>query len=163
MSLCMDRRGVQIDARNIDSDRILMTWKLPLTEIVVDFYDKLKSMTSGYASFDYEESGYEESNLVKVNYTLSFQLSCDSNKGLGLNIHVTACLHVRPAYMHTRFSMHFRSRSRIQMQNDSAVYRTNFHALSNGGLVFPVSSILCTGKWIRAKTIHRSCASIFSI
>ena len=66
MSLCMDRRGVQMDARNIDSDRLLLTWKLPLTEIVVDFYDKLKSMTSGYASFDYEESGYEESNLVKV-------------------------------------------------------------------------------------------------
>jgi len=43
-----------------------MTFKLPLNEIVVDFYDKLKSITSGYASFDYEELGFEQTSLVKV-------------------------------------------------------------------------------------------------
>jgi len=66
----MERRGVQQEARNIDSDRLLITYKLPLNEIVVDFYDKLKSITSGYASFDYEELGYEESHLVKVRVSI---------------------------------------------------------------------------------------------
>jgi len=66
LSLCMSRRGIQLDSKNIDTDRILMTFKLPLTEIVVDFYDKLKSLTSGYASFDYEEAGYERSDMLRV-------------------------------------------------------------------------------------------------
>ncbi len=66
IALCMDRRGVQNDSRNMDNERIIMTFKLPLNEIVVDFYDKLKSITSGYASFDYEELGYEVSSLTKV-------------------------------------------------------------------------------------------------
>ncbi|CAL8073078.1 unnamed protein product [Orchesella dallaii] len=74
MSLCMDRRGVQRDSRNIDSERIMMTFKLPLNEIVVDFYDKLKSITSGYASFDYEELGYEPSNLTIMDILLNGDL-----------------------------------------------------------------------------------------
>lgn len=68
----MERRGVQTTSKNLDSERLLITFKLPLVEIVVDFYDKLKSITSGYASFDYEELGYESSNLTKVNYLLCF-------------------------------------------------------------------------------------------
>lgn len=70
IGLCVERRGVQKDSKNIDSDRLLMTFKLPLNEIVVDFYDKLKSLTSGYASFDYEELGYEPSSLVKVIFAI---------------------------------------------------------------------------------------------
>lgn len=66
ISLCLDRRGIQKESRNLDSERVIMTFKLPLNEIVVDFYDKLKHLTSGYASFDYEELGYEKSNLAKV-------------------------------------------------------------------------------------------------
>lgn len=66
MSLCMERRGVQKGLKSLSSDRMILTFKLPLNEIIVDFFDKLKSMTSGYASFDYEESGYEVSSLVKV-------------------------------------------------------------------------------------------------
>lgn len=64
----MDRRGLQLDSKSIDPQlgRTLITFRLPLIEIVVDFYDKLKSITSGYASFDYEEIGYEPSSLVKV-------------------------------------------------------------------------------------------------
>jgi translation elongation factor EF-4 len=66
ISLCHDRRGIQKESKNLDSERLLVTFKLPLVEIVVDFYDKLKSLTSGYASFDYEELGYEPSHLTKL-------------------------------------------------------------------------------------------------
>lgn len=66
ISLANDRRGIQVDSKNIDNTRVMMQFKLPLNEIAVDFYDSLKCISSGYASFDYEESGYEPSNLVKV-------------------------------------------------------------------------------------------------
>lgn len=66
LSLCLERRGVQVDSRNIDNTRVIMKFKLPLNEIAVDFYDVLKSISSGYASFDYEESDYQASNIVKV-------------------------------------------------------------------------------------------------
>jgi translation elongation factor EF-4 len=50
----------------MDETRVLMKYRLPLAEVVTDFYDELKSRTSGYATFDYEENGYEVSDLVKV-------------------------------------------------------------------------------------------------
>lgn len=68
-SLAFERRGKQVDSKNIDNNRVLLQFKFPLNEIVVDFYDSLKSISSGYASFDYEESGFETSNVVKVNVT----------------------------------------------------------------------------------------------
>lgn len=65
IKLCTDRRGIQ---KNLSyaGDRAILTYRLPLNEIVYDFYDKLKSFTKGYASFDWEVDGYEESRLVKV-------------------------------------------------------------------------------------------------
>lgn len=68
MSLCMERRGVQRTSTNIDNDRIMVQYDLPLCEIILDFHDALKSITSGYASFDYEDNGYVPSNLVKVSH-----------------------------------------------------------------------------------------------
>lgn len=50
----------------VDETRVMMKYRIPLAEVVTDFYDELKSRSSGYASFDYEEGGYEESDLVKV-------------------------------------------------------------------------------------------------
>lgn len=67
IGLCVERRGIQKTSSNIDNDRIMMTYVLPLNEIVLDFYDKLKALSSGYASFDYEDHGYHSSNIVKVN------------------------------------------------------------------------------------------------
>lgn len=55
----------------MDETRVMMKYRLPLAEIVTDFYDELKSRSSGYASFDYEEAGYEDSDLVKVCYKYS--------------------------------------------------------------------------------------------
>jgi len=71
VSLAIERRGVQIDSKNIDNSRIIMQFKFPMNEIAVDFYDALKSVSSGYASFDYEENGYEQSDIVKLNVMLN--------------------------------------------------------------------------------------------
>ncbi|CAO2820902.1 unnamed protein product [Amaranthus hypochondriacus] len=73
ITLCSDRRGVQLEYSFIDSQRALMKYQLPLREIVVDFYDQLKSITSGYASFDYEDSEYQASDLVKLDILLNGQ------------------------------------------------------------------------------------------
>lgn len=62
----MSKRGIQKSSTNIDNTRILLQYLLPLNEIVIDFHDMLKSITSGFGSFSYEDHGYEMSNLVKV-------------------------------------------------------------------------------------------------
>jgi translation elongation factor EF-4 len=62
----MERRGTQESSINIDNHYVMMQFLLPLNEIVVDFHDHLKSISSGYASFDYEEHGFVPSKLVKV-------------------------------------------------------------------------------------------------
>lgn len=66
IGLCVDRRGVQKTSINIDERRVMMTVFMPLSEIVLDFHDQLKSISSGYASFDYEPQGYHTSSIVKM-------------------------------------------------------------------------------------------------
>ncbi len=65
LKLCQDRRGVQIDLTYAGS-RAMLVYRLPLNEVVFDFYDRLKSLSKGYASFDYELDGYSENDLVKL-------------------------------------------------------------------------------------------------
>ncbi len=71
MKLCMDRRGVYKNTTYIDPKRADIRFELPLAEIVFDFFDKLKSLTRGYASFDYEYLDYRESELVKLDILLN--------------------------------------------------------------------------------------------
>lgn len=66
MSLGMDKRGVCVKTETMDARRLLLTYRLPLNEIITDFNDKLKSITKGYGSFDYEFDGYEESDIIKL-------------------------------------------------------------------------------------------------
>ncbi|MDH4163445.1 MAG: translation elongation factor 4 [Nitrospirota bacterium] len=71
IALCQERRGIQKDITYITRDRVQIHYELPLNEIVMDFYDRLKSLTKGYASLDYEISGYVESDLVKLDMLLN--------------------------------------------------------------------------------------------
>lgn len=71
IGLCVDKRGIQQSCSNIDDNRMMLKYFLPLSEIVMDFHDKLKALSSGYASFDYEPQGYFSSNIVKLNIHLN--------------------------------------------------------------------------------------------
>ncbi|MBR4835962.1 MAG: translation elongation factor 4, partial [Clostridia bacterium] len=71
MDLCQERRGVFIDMKYIDTERVELHYELPLNEIIYDFFDALKSRTKGYASLDYELKGYKQSKLVKLDFMLN--------------------------------------------------------------------------------------------
>jgi GTP-binding protein LepA len=71
LQLCQDRRGEQKEMRYLGETRVMVTYELPLSEIVVDFYDRLKSMTRGYASMDYEYLDFRASNLVKLDLLIN--------------------------------------------------------------------------------------------
>jgi len=71
MELCQEKRGTYISTDYIDNTRVNIHYEIPLSEIVYDFFDKLKSYTKGYASFDYELIGYKESDLVKMDVMLN--------------------------------------------------------------------------------------------
>ena len=71
MKLCLEKRGVLINQHYLTADRLELTYEMPLSEIVFDFYDKLKSISKGYASFDYHVIGFKEAKLVKLDILLN--------------------------------------------------------------------------------------------
>ncbi len=71
MTLCIEKRGVLKNQVYLTSDRVELTFEMPLSEIVFDFYDKLKSISRGYASFDYHIQGYQQASLVKLDILLN--------------------------------------------------------------------------------------------
>ncbi len=74
MELAQERRGIYKDMTYIDEGRVMLTYELPLNEIIYDFFDALKSRTKGYASLDYEMLGYRESDLVKLDIMLNGEI-----------------------------------------------------------------------------------------
>ena len=71
LKLCEGKRGTQLGMEYISKDRVILRYKMPLNEMVLDFHDKLKSISRGYASMDYEWGGYEEADLVKMDILLN--------------------------------------------------------------------------------------------
>ncbi len=71
MSLCMDKRGILINQIYLTTDRVELTFDMPLSEVVFDFFDRLKTISRGYASLDYEYKGYEPGNMVKLDIMLN--------------------------------------------------------------------------------------------
>jgi len=94
MTLCQEKRGIHKNTSFIDTTRAVISYELPLAEVVMDFFDKLKSATKGYASLDYEPMGYQEGHIVKVDIllnnepvdALSFMVHRDKaeNRGRGI-------------------------------------------------------------------------------
>ncbi|MGY3051973.1 GTP-binding protein LepA [Pedobacter sp. UYEF25] len=71
MSLCIQKRGIIVNQSYLTSDRVELTFEMPMGEIVFDFYDKLKTISKGYASFDYHQMGYKKSDLVRLDMLLN--------------------------------------------------------------------------------------------
>ncbi len=71
MDLCQDRRGVFVDMKHLDERRTVLVYELPLAEILTDFFDQLKSRSRGYATLDYEQTGYREGDLVRLDIKLA--------------------------------------------------------------------------------------------
>lgn len=75
--LCREKRGVEKLNKTIGNDRLMLHYIMPLNEVILDFHDSLKSISSGYASFDYEDYDYQLSDIVKViNFYYDFNLAC---------------------------------------------------------------------------------------
>ena len=74
MELCQNKRGNYVSMEYIDAKRVNIHYEIPLSEVVYDFFDKLKSYTKGYASFDYDFIGYKSSNLVKMDILLNGEI-----------------------------------------------------------------------------------------
>ena len=74
MKLCIDKRGVMKNQHYLPNNRVEITFDMPLAEIVFDFYDKLKSISKGYASFDYYQTGYKPANLVRLDILLNGEM-----------------------------------------------------------------------------------------
>lgn len=82
LNLCLEKRGTEHSIKDVGHDRTMFQFLLPLNEIIVDLHDTLKRVTSGYGTFDYEDYGYELTDIVKViriiilvfnNYALKFE------------------------------------------------------------------------------------------
>ncbi len=71
MSLCTEKRGIQVNMQYLDEKRVEIIYEMPLAEVLFDFYDRLKSCTRGYASFDYELIGYRDTDLVKIDILIN--------------------------------------------------------------------------------------------
>ena len=74
MTLCIEKRGTLKNQNYLTSDRVEITFEMPLSEIVFDFYDKLKSISKGYASFDYHQTGYQKATLVRLDILLNGEM-----------------------------------------------------------------------------------------
>jgi GTP-binding protein LepA len=77
MALCEERRGVQHDIQYASHDRVMLVYRLPLAEVVYDFYDRLKSVSRGYASVDYELTGYAPADLIRLDILINTEI-CDA-------------------------------------------------------------------------------------
>jgi GTP-binding protein LepA len=71
LNLCIEKRGVQRELKYLTANRVMVVYELPLNEIVMDFFDRLKSITRGYASLDYEQLDFRESQLVRLNVLIN--------------------------------------------------------------------------------------------
>jgi GTP-binding protein LepA len=71
LKLCEDKRGVQVKMDYVTEKKVMIEYRIPMNEIVMDFYDRLKSVTKGYASMEYEVVGFEEADLVKLDVLIN--------------------------------------------------------------------------------------------
>ncbi|HIJ59278.1 MAG TPA: elongation factor 4 [Nitrospirae bacterium] len=128
LELCQEKRGTQKDFSYLSKDRIMVTYEIPLNEILWDFYDKLKSVSKGYASMDYEFMGYKPSELVK----LDILINGDTIDALSMIIHKDKAYYKARAVVETLRSVIPRQLFEIYIQGaigGKIIARENIKAL----------------------------------
>ncbi|KAM9470909.1 translation factor Guf1, mitochondrial isoform 1-T1 [Clarias gariepinus] len=139
MSLCQSRRAIQKNMVYIDDHRVMMQYLFPLNEIVVDFYDDLKSMSSGYASFDYEEAGYEPAELIKIDFLLNGkpveELTTIVHKDRAYNTGKAMCVRLQESIPRQMFEIAIQAAigSKVIARETIKAYRKNVLAKCYGG------------------------------
>ncbi|XP_012945001.1 translation factor GUF1, mitochondrial isoform X2 [Aplysia californica] len=137
--LCLDRRGRITDQSYIDDKRVMFQVNFPLAEILVDFFDELKSISSGYASFDYEDAGYEISDLVKLEFYLNgkdveeLTLICHVSRARDLARQV--CLKLKDTIPRQQFAISVQGKvnAKVLAREDIKAYRKDVTAKCYGG------------------------------
>ncbi len=139
MDLCQNKRGVFINMQYIDDKRVNLLYEMPLNEIVYDFFDKLKSQTKGYASFDYEFSEYKPSALVKMDIMLNGDtvdaLSTIVHKDFAYNRGKIICEKLKDIIPKHQFEIPVQAviNNRVIARSDIKAYRKNVLAKCYGG------------------------------
>ena len=139
MDLCQNKRGIFINMQYIDDKRVDITYEMPLSEIVYDFFDKLKSQTRGYASFDYEFAEYKASALVKMDIMLNGDtvdaLSTIVHKDFAYNRGKVICEKLKDIIPKHQFEIPVQAmiNNRVIARSDIKAYRKNVLAKCYGG------------------------------
>jgi len=139
MDLCQNKRGIFNNMQYIDDKRVNITYEMPLSEIVYDFFDKLKSQTRGYASFDYEFAEYKASSLVKMDIMLNGDtvdaLSTIVHKDFAYNRGKIICEKLKDIIPKHQFEIPVQAmiNNRVIARSDIKAYRKNVLAKCYGG------------------------------
>ena len=139
LKLVEERRGTQKGFEYLSTERVLLTYELPLNEIVMDFHDRLKSISRGYASFDYQPSGYQASDLVKVDLFVAGEpvdaLSFISHRDQAFHRGRTLCEKMRKLIPRQMFEVAIQASigSRVIARENVAPLRKNVLAKCYGG------------------------------
>ncbi|MCR5307891.1 MAG: translation elongation factor 4 [bacterium] len=139
MDLCQNKRGIFLNMQYIDDKRVNLSYEMPLSEIVYDFFDKLKSQTRGYASFDYEFSEYKQSALVKMDIMLNGDtvdaLSTIVHKDFAYNRGKIICEKLKEIIPKHQFEIPVQAtiNNRVIARSDIKAYRKNVLAKCYGG------------------------------
>jgi GTP-binding protein LepA len=139
MKLCMDRRGIYKTTTYLDPTRADITYEFPLSEIIFDFYDKLKSLTRGYASLDYEYLDYRESDLVKLDILLNGEpvdaLSTIVHRDKSFNMGQKLCSKLKELIPRQMFEVAIQAAigSKVIARTNVAAMRKNVIAKCYGG------------------------------
>ena len=139
MEICQNKRGIFMNMQYIDDKRVNITYEMPLSEIVYDFFDKLKSQTRGYASFDYEFSEYKPSQLVKMEIMLNGDtvdaLSTIVHKDFAYNRGKIICEKLKDIIPKHQFEIPVQAtiNNRVIARSDIKAYRKNVLAKCYGG------------------------------
>ncbi len=139
LQLCEERRGIQEDIGYAGENRVQINYKLPLNEIVMDFYDRLKSISKGYASLDYEFSDYQESDLIKLDVLLNGEkvdaLSIISHRSRSFERGQALCIKLKEIIPRQQYEVAIQAAigSRIIARTTVKAYRKNVTAKCYGG------------------------------